>query len=55
MLPPPKGGRWTFFFVFGFPIWCALLPCLIAPLLWIRKRRQPSSTGFDVINVSGKM
>ena len=54
LLPPPKTGQWTFFFVFGFPIWCALLPCLIAPVLWIRQRRLPILSGFDVIPRPGK-
>jgi hypothetical protein len=33
---------------FSFPTWCAVLPCLIAQLLWLRRRRTARS-GFEVI------
>jgi hypothetical protein len=35
-----------------FPIWCLLLPCLIAPIRWLRKRRRSQPMGFDVITTS---
>jgi hypothetical protein len=31
-----------------FPVWSALLPCLIAPVLWWRRRRAVSPRGFEV-------
>jgi len=37
-------------FLLAFPIWCAAIPCLIAPLMWLGKRRtrqQPSA--FPVV------
>jgi hypothetical protein len=37
------------YYMIEFPIWCGLLLCLISPWMWIRKRRQPAPTGFDVI------
>jgi hypothetical protein len=36
-------------YLFAFPIWCVLLPSLIAPLLWWRKRRRPVPAAFEVI------
>jgi hypothetical protein len=36
-------------YIIAFPIWCALAPCLIAPLLWLRKqRRSRTQIGFPV-------
>jgi hypothetical protein len=40
-------GFWVF--LFAFPIWCVALPCLIAPLLWLRKRRTPPPSAFQVV------
>jgi hypothetical protein len=41
------------FSMIEFPIWCPLLPCLIAPLLWLRRRRlQKQPAGFAVITDS---
>jgi hypothetical protein len=40
------------FFLFAFPIWCALVPCLIAPLMWLRRRRPRTQVGFAVITKS---
>jgi hypothetical protein len=53
--PSLHSSIWGFGYEWGkgfqriaFPIWCPLLPCLIAPLLWLRRRRnQPA--GFAVI------
>jgi hypothetical protein len=38
-------------FIFAFPIWCLLLPCLIVPALWLRRRRRQrldKSRGFPL-------
>jgi hypothetical protein len=35
-------------FLFAFPIWCLLLPSLILPIGWIRRRRKPDMQGFPV-------
>jgi hypothetical protein len=37
------------------PIWCMALPFLIAPLVWLRKRRKrrPEPAGFSVVIESG--
>lgn len=32
----------------SFPIWCLLVPCNIAPILWLRKRRRLQTPGFPV-------
>jgi hypothetical protein len=39
-------------FLFAFPIWCAALPFLIAPLIWLRKRRKVRDAGFPVVQTS---
>jgi hypothetical protein len=44
-------GRWVF--LLAFPIWCAAIPCLIAPLLWLRKRRTPPPPAFPVVMPDG--
>jgi hypothetical protein len=31
------------------PIWCLILPCMIAPLLWLRRRRRARGRGFAVV------
>jgi len=36
-------------FVVGCPIWCLELLCLIAPWLWLRRRRRGDARGFPVI------
>ncbi len=36
-------------YIIAFPIWCVLVPCLIAPLLWLRTRRQArAQVGFPI-------
>jgi hypothetical protein len=61
--PNTKRSLWQFeyYWLYGpgvrqgnlmFPIWCVLLPCLIAPIIWLRKRRRPHPAGFDVITQS---
>jgi len=35
-----------------FSTWCMWLPCLIAPAMWLWKRRRPMPVGFDVITDS---
>jgi hypothetical protein len=59
-LPEPRSCLWEFdahlqlagpagvFDIFAFPIWCVLLPCLIAPLIWLRRLRIKPQ-GFAVI------
>jgi hypothetical protein len=44
-----KRGVTATSFAFTFPIWCILLPCLIAPVLWWRKRRRLQRVGFAVV------
>ncbi len=49
----PLKGLWVF--LVAFPIWCAALPCLIAPLLWLRKRRAPQPpSAFPVVMPDGR-
>src|ERR1700722_10179974 len=43
----PGPGPWVF--LVAFPIWCVALPCLIAPLGWMRTRQRPKYLGFAVI------
>jgi hypothetical protein len=31
-----------------FPLWCLILPCTIAPMLWLRRRRRRAARGFAV-------
>jgi hypothetical protein len=38
----------TRLFIFAFPNWCVLLPCLIPPLLWLRRRRRATQRGFPI-------
>jgi hypothetical protein len=40
-------GFWVF--LLAFPIWCVALPCLIAPLMWLGKRRRKQLAGFPVV------
>jgi len=48
LMPKKKGST---AYIIAFPIWCALLPFLIAPFLWLRKRRHPKvRVGFPVIS-----
>jgi hypothetical protein len=36
-------------YIIAFPIWCVLIPCLIAPILWLRKRRHSrTKIGFPI-------
>lgn len=35
-------------YIVAFPIWCALLPFLILPLIWWRKRPRPTLAGFPI-------
>jgi hypothetical protein len=47
-----KGGWMQMSFsIFACPIWCCALPCLVAPLLWLRKRRKnrDQGPGFAVV------
>jgi hypothetical protein len=37
------------FWLFACPIWCLLLPCLVLPVTWLRKRPRPDSRGFAVV------
>jgi hypothetical protein len=41
-------------YIVAFPIWCAALPWLIAPALWLRKwhQRRQAAQGFDVLSPS---
>jgi hypothetical protein len=41
-------------FILGFPIWCAVVPAVVPPVLWIRRRRKlkRSGEGFDVVTSS---
>jgi hypothetical protein len=41
-------GRTTGITMASFPLWCILLPCSIAPILWLRKRRRLRTRGFPV-------
>jgi hypothetical protein len=43
-----KVGPASTLFLIEFPICCALLPCSIAPILWLRKRRRMHVKGFPV-------
>jgi len=44
------GARNGSLFLFAFPLWCAIAPFLVAPLLWLRRRRRPSDDrGFAVV------
>jgi hypothetical protein len=36
-------------YIFAFPIWFLVVPCLIAPLLWLRKRKGGPMGGFPII------
>jgi hypothetical protein len=46
----PYGWGSTVISITDLPIWCALLPCLIAPLLWWRRRNRREIKGFEVIS-----
>ena len=35
-------------FLIRIPLWAILLPCSIAPILWLRKKRRSSTRGFPV-------
>ena len=35
-------------FLIRVPLWSILLPCSIAPILWLRKKRRSSTRGFPV-------
>jgi hypothetical protein len=61
--PNPERSLWVFdahvfqssrtglFYLLAFPIWCALVPFLIPPFLWLwaRRRRTRDERGFPVI------
>ena len=55
-LPKLRTALWGFELIFQpdhflvlVPIWCLALPCTIAPMLWLRRRRRRSSPrGFAV-------
>ncbi|HEX4055462.1 MAG TPA: hypothetical protein VHX86_14450 [Tepidisphaeraceae bacterium] len=47
----PAKGLWVF--LLAFPIWCAAIPCLIAPLMWLRKRRTTQFAAFPVELING--
>jgi hypothetical protein len=36
-------------FLLAFPIWCVAIPCLIAPLWWLCKHRNPQPAGFQIV------
>jgi hypothetical protein len=45
-----SSGRGNTFIYVEFPVWVAAMPCLIAPILWLRRRmRTNDSRGFAVI------
>jgi hypothetical protein len=48
-------GYYSSLYIFAFPIWCVLLPCLIAPIFWLRNRRiARDQIGFTVITQSAE-
>jgi hypothetical protein len=47
-LYPPSGAGGGRLFLLACPIWLAALPCLIAPIVWWRKRRMRKLVGFPV-------
>ena len=58
-LPDVKRSLWEFddhwigqsnagYHIFACPIWCLALPCVIAPVLWLRQRRRADAPGFPV-------
>jgi hypothetical protein len=49
-----SGGSGPSTFILACPIWCAIVPFLIPPTLWLRKRRRRReiSRGFAVENVT---
>jgi hypothetical protein len=44
-VPGSANGRGFFLMC---PIWCLALPCTIAPILWLRRRRHRRARGFTV-------
>ena len=51
---PDSNGPFGIFYIVAFPIWCVLLPCLIAPLIWLRRVRRTEPRGFAVIQSTDK-
>jgi len=43
----PLSGVWVF--LLAFPIWCAALPCLIPPIIWLRRRQARHLPAFPII------
>ena len=39
--------------VLSFPIWCAAIPFLIPPILWLRRRKRGMDRGFPVTDEAG--
>jgi hypothetical protein len=44
----PASANPTHYFRASIPIWCVILPCLIAPIMWLRKAKRARSQGFAV-------
>ena len=36
-------------YVLSVPVWCVLLPCLIAPVRWLRQYKKHDAMGFAVV------
>jgi hypothetical protein len=49
------GGSGNTYRLVEFPVWIVILPCLISPILWLRRRmRTNNSRGFAVIAGGGR-
>lgn len=49
----PRSGV-SSFSIFAFPIWCLALPCLVFPMLWLRRRAAKKPVrGFERFNPYG--
>jgi hypothetical protein len=49
--PHPFGAAGPWGIVVAFPLWCAIISFLIAPILWLRSRR-PEPPGFQVLGLT---
>jgi hypothetical protein len=55
-LPPAGVASTVTVFLIRFPLWCLILPWLIAPAIWLRRRRAAQSKearGFAVETATG--